>query len=617
MNQPIYQSHNKTLARILRNVNISGLLYTVVALLVICVIATFVSRRIMNQSLEQQKTAEHVMFEITYGHNFIVRDVDVTMRGFGIIHDERYLYRSNEYMAIDLENNFHRLDSLLADGNYTDPKGIEAIEKYKYYIRTFVKYHRKMTELIRNGETETFIQEFERDSSATMWPVFTRAVEEVTKHERALSSRALARYNFFSWAVVYVQVLTLLVTIPLVFLIFSRLKNERRTAKILQERKLADERNKTKENMLSVMSHEIRTPLNSMIGLTHVLKRRNPRSDQIDIIDTLKTSGDHLLHLVNDVLDYNKIQANKLDMEILSFNLPDTLKELHTMFARAAEEKGIAFTVQMSPGAPTIVKGDSTRLVQILSNLISNAIKFTTVGSVNLYARQLVQSSSECMVEFRVEDTGIGIPPEKLHLLYEPFTQLETQTRRTYGGSGLGLLIVKNLVEAMKGTVQVTSEPGKTTAVIVSIPFLVESYDIEPLEQSDEHPFHNLKGVAILYVEDVESNQFLLQVLLADYQIDCSIAKDGREALSKMTTQKYDIILLDIQLPDVDGSELAAKIRHDADALNSQTPIILFSAHTGFSEEKIRSCGANDFLRKPFLPEDLIMKIEQNLKRNT
>jgi len=368
---------------------------------------------------------------------------------------------------------------------------------------------------------------------------------------------------------------------------------------------------KMKENMLSVMSHEIRTPLNSMIGLSHVLKRRNPRPDQIEIIDTLKTSGDHLLHLVNDVLDYNKIQARKLDLEVLPFNLIDILRQLHAMFARAAEEKNILFNVQISTSLPTMLAGDPTRLLQILSNLVGNAIKFTTEGSVTLYARTLNQSEQLCTIEFRVEDTGIGIPADKLHLLYEPFTQLRPETHRQYGGSGLGLLIVKNLVEVMKGSIAFQSVPGKTTTVTVTIPFTLE----HDTEQHDPHinqpKLEVLKGLRILYTEDVKSNQFLVRTLFADHGIECDIANDGKETMDKISEQEFDVILLDVQLPDNDGFEVAAKIRSDERSKNKKTPIILFSAHTGINDEKIKNCGANDFIGKPFQPDNLLAKIER------
>ncbi len=372
---------------------------------------------------------------------------------------------------------------------------------------------------------------------------------------------------------------------------------------------------KMKENMLAVMSHEIRTPLNSMIGLTHVLKRRNPRSDQTEIIDTLKTSGDHLLHLVNDVLDYNKIQAGKLDLEVLHFNLIDILKQLHSMFTRIAEEKNIHFGVQLSTSLPALLIGDPTRLLQILSNLVSNAIKFTNEGTVTLYARTIDQSGQTCTIEFKVEDTGIGIPADKLHLLYEPFSQLRPDAHRQYGGSGLGLLIVKNLVEAMKGTVAFESIPDKATTVTVTIPFTIE-FDIVTHDQNiSESKLETLKGLRILYTEDVKSNQFLVKTLLADHEIDCDIANDGSETIAKISEKEFDVILLDVQLPDMDGFELTGKIRSDVQSKNKKTPIILFSAHTGINDEKIKSCGANDIIGKPFQPEDLLLKIERNVTR--
>jgi signal transduction histidine kinase len=372
---------------------------------------------------------------------------------------------------------------------------------------------------------------------------------------------------------------------------------------------------KIKENMLAVMSHEIRTPLNSMIGLAHVLKRRNPRSDQIEIIDTLKTSSDHLLHLVNDVLDYNKIQAGKLDLEVLRFNLIDILKQLHSMFTRAAEEKNIHFSVQLSTSLPTFLIGDPTRLLQILSHVVSNAIKFTAEGSVTLRARTMEQSEQMCTLEFKVEDTGIGIPEDKLHLLYEPFSQLRSETHRKYGGSGLGLLIVKNLVDAMRGSVAFESIPDKATTVTVTIPFSIE-HDTERLLQSINQPkLGTVKGLRVLYTEDVKSNQFLVKTLLADHEIDCDIANDGNEAIAKTAEQEFDVILLDVQLPDIDGYEVTAKIRSDELSKNRKTPIVLLSAHTDIHDQKIKSCGANDFIGKPFQPEDLLLKIERNVAR--
>ena len=225
------------------------------------------------------------------------------------------------------------------------------------------------------------------------------------------------------------------------------------------------------------------------------------------------------------------------------------------------------------------------------------------------------QSEQMCTIEFKVEDTGIGIPADKLNLLYEPFSQLRPETHRQYGGSGLGLLIVKNLVEAMKGSVAFDSIPGKTTTVTVTIPFTIE-HDPERQDQSiNQAKLETLKGLRILYTEDVKSNQFLVKTLLADHEIDCDIANDGNETIAKTSEKEFDVILLDVQLPDMDGFEVTAKIRSNEQSKNKKTPIVLFSAHTGINDEKIKSCGANDIIGKPFQPEDLLLKIERNVTR--
>jgi CheY-like chemotaxis protein len=283
------------------------------------------------------------------------------------------------------------------------------------------------------------------------------------------------------------------------------------------------------------------------------------------------------------------------------------------MFMRAAEEKNLHFSVQLSTALPTVLIGDPTRLLQILSNLVSNAVKFTTEGSVTLYARTREQSEQLCTIEFKVEDTGIGIPQDKLPLLFEPFSQLSPETHRQYGGSGLGLLIVKNLVEAMKGSVAFESVPNKTTTVTVMIPFAIEHGSTRNNQRVSQTNLHRLKGLRILYTEDVKSNQFLVKTLLADHDVDCEIANDGKETIAKTSEKEFDVILLDVQLPDIDGFAVTTKIRSDEQSKNKKTPILLFSAHTGINDEKIKSCGANDIIGKPFQPDDLLMKIQRNL----
>lgn len=381
---------------------------------------------------------------------------------------------------------------------------------------------------------------------------------------------------------------------------------------------MTEELNRVKENMLSLMSHEIRTPLNSMIGLTHVLGKRDPRPDQKEIIHTLEASGDHLIHIVNDILDYNKIQANRLGLELSPFNLSDILRQIHSMFFRMADEKNISFLVQVDSGMPLNLIGDSTRLIQIINNLVGNAMKFTSTGGVYLRVRPIQIVDGWVTTEFVVTDTGIGISPDKIDAIFQPFSQ-DKDIHRKFGGTGLGLVIVKNLVELMEGKVTVSSTYEKGSTFTVTIPFeITESNSVDEISPENVKNAENvLNGRKILYVEDVESNRFLINSLLEDYAVECHNVENATEALASIREVKFDLILLDIQLPDMNGFHVAQSIRTGRETKNMETPIILFSAFTNIRESDVKNCGANDFINKPFKPEELIYKMQKAIRRNS
>ncbi len=380
------------------------------------------------------------------------------------------------------------------------------------------------------------------------------------------------------------------------------------------QRQIAYEAVWAKEQFFSIMSHEIRTPLNSVIGLTYVLSNREPRPDQQEIIKTLKNSGDHLMHLVNDVLDYNKIQANKLELEVSAFDLDELVQQVHAMFLPIAQEKGLNFTIQLSSVMPLKLKGDPTRLIQILSNLISNAIKFTATGEVNMNIQLLRMETTHVFTEFRIKDTGIGIHEDRIASVFLPFSQ-DREIHRKFGGTGLGLLIVKNLTELMSGKIEVVSKLGEGSLFILSIPFEIQhisDYKKDQDQNSSQPPSEIVvKGMRVLYIEDVESNRFLVNNLLIDYGVVCQNANDGNEAIIAMEKNSYDIILMDVQLPDMDGYHVTRLIRTASRSKNKKTPVILFSAHNDIGDEQIKACGANGFVGKPFHPEILLAKIQE------
>lgn len=392
-------------------------------------------------------------------------------------------------------------------------------------------------------------------------------------------------------------------------------QDKNRSEDLIAARKEAEEAILIKDEFLSVMSHEIRTPLNSVIGLSGLLLKRRPRQDQEEILNTLKGAADNLLHLVNDILDFSKIRADKIELEQLNFNVTKFLEQLQDTFVLAAQEKRLDFTVQADPRIPEILQGDVTRLNQVFNNLLGNAIKFTRKGYVKLEVelKEVVQENT-CSLLFRITDSGVGIPADKQAHIFLPFQQSERSTTREFGGTGLGLSIVKSLVELMNGTIDLQSEINKGSVFSVELTFQMrqkseESALLQP--SPDQAIIEKNRTLEVLYVEDVESNRFLVENILQDYSINCTAVSSGAAALKFTKARKFDVILMDIQMPRMDGYQVTHKIRNQRGGVNKQTAIIAFTAKP-YSEAlklTVMEHGIQDLLSKPFDTEILIKKI--------
>jgi len=372
------------------------------------------------------------------------------------------------------------------------------------------------------------------------------------------------------------------------------------------------EASSAKENFLSVISHEIRTPLNSVIGLSNLLLRRSPRQDQVQVVKTLKNSADNLMHLVNDILDFNKIKAGKVELEFTNFSFRQFLQHLQSMFSPAAEDKGLIFKVQADPRIPDALEGDVTRLNQIFNNLLSNAIKFTRKGKVNLEANLKSEKDNSCTIAIEVRDSGIGIAPEKINSVFLPFQQSEKDITRKYGGTGLGLSIVKALVQMLNGNISLTSSPGSGSVLLVELPFKIGHHAEQRSLETASAASIIRKKINILYVEDVESNRFLIKSLLSDVGQSCATASSGKSALKMTASKMFDVILMDIQMPKMDGYEATRAIRNQKKGKNNNTPIIAITAEP-FSEQlknKVLAHRIQDVISKPFEPEALLEKID-------
>jgi len=380
-------------------------------------------------------------------------------------------------------------------------------------------------------------------------------------------------------------------------------------------RQKAEEAALAKQQFMSTMSHEIRTPMNEVIGITNLLLQGNPREDQIDFLKTLKFSGNHLLTLVNDVLDYNKIEMGKVVFEHSQFNLTLFLNDIVRSYSIRAREKKLEFRLIKSDNLPEEVLGDSIRLNQILSNLLSNALKFTQRGEINIDIKEIRRAGKLSTIEFRVKDTGIGIPEDKLSVIFESFSQGGTEITRNFGGTGLGLTICKKLVELQGGTISVESEYGAGSTFRFDLTFGVAEPDMHSRSGEQPETFEKLKGKKILVAEDNKINYFVVNKFLTGWGVVVTHAENGQAVLDLVEREYFDLLLLDLQMPVLDGFETTRLIRNSENDKIRDLPVVaLTAAMITDSQDKIADLKINDFILKPFKPRDLYDRITRHIR---
>ncbi|MBS1659432.1 MAG: response regulator [Bacteroidetes bacterium] len=377
---------------------------------------------------------------------------------------------------------------------------------------------------------------------------------------------------------------------------------------LLQMKEKAEQAAKAKSQFLSVMSHELRTPLNAVIGISHLLLQSQPREDQQEDLRTLQFSGESLLNIINDILDFTKLDSGKIELSSIDFNLRDLTQSLYQSFSFKAKEKNIVFDVEYDERMPFYVKGDSFRLSQVLNNLISNAIKFTQVGAVRLKVQLMENNETSFITRFSVVDTGIGISKDKQEKIFEQFTQADSDTTRLYGGTGLGLSISSRLVELMGSRIQVASELGKGSdfhfSIVLQQGEVPAAATLAPKVVTKSND--QFKNKLILLAEDNAFNANIARRFITGWGGQLDIVVDGRQALDFISVKKYDLILMDVQMPVLDGFACTRKIRkHFKDI-----PIIAITASPKNEIiNEIIACGMDDFVSKPFKPNELRSKL--------
>lgn len=385
----------------------------------------------------------------------------------------------------------------------------------------------------------------------------------------------------------------------------------------ISERKLAEQEliktreealhlSKAKETFLSVMSHEIRTPLNAVIGMSHILMDDNPTESQMENLKILGFSAQNLLMLINDILDFTKIETGNMVLESVNVNLKELVSQTLNSLQFKTAEKPLILKSEIDHRIPKFVKGDNTRLYQILINLLGNSVKFTESGEVKLKLDLVQETKKSVKVRFEISDTGIGIEPEKIDLIFESYTQANSDTTRKYGGTGLGLAITKSLLQLYNSSITVESEVGKGSKFKFIIDF-DRSQESSMLEEN-KTPVEKLKG-SILVVDDNEINRILASKVLSKWGIEVDFAENGQVALDKVVESQYDLVLMDLHMPVMDGMEAAREIRK-LGGKYTKLPIVALTASLFSHElETISEFGMDGYVMKPFVPHELYAKI--------
>ncbi len=483
---------------------------------------------------------------------------------------------------------------------------VQKVKKEEKYIETILK-DKELELIIVDKEVTKKIQTLLDD---------IEAAELLLIDQKSKDSRIALKNSNQQIAIFCIAIGILLMFMAYVIINYVRNNNKYRKA-LKRAKAKAEDLATTKEKFLANMSHEIRTPMNAISGFTEQLAQTKLNKEQKEQLTMIRKSVEHLLYLINDVLDYTKLQAGKLKLEKIGFNLKNVVEDVITFTKPLAKEKELEIKCEIQTNNDLILIGDPYRLRQILLNLISNAIKFTPKGSIIIKVNSFMQNNRSMHLRFEVIDTGIGMNQQFLKKVFKEFEQAEESTTRNYGGTGLGLSIVRMLVKLHKGKVDLKSEPKVGTSVIFEIPYRIGTQkDLKCIEENKTQLTlpQNLK---VLIVDDEAYNRKLLIAILKKYQAFYTEAENGKEALTEIEHNDYDLILMDARMPEMNGLEASKKIRQIPDQNRSTTPIIaLTAAITKEDRLAYQKAGMNGFVAKPFKEEELLYEISKVLSNH-
>lgn len=388
------------------------------------------------------------------------------------------------------------------------------------------------------------------------------------------------------------------------------LKEKNSELQIAKEK--AEKASKARAEFLSTVSHELRTPLNAINGITHLLLEENPKPSQMNYLNSLKFSGNYLLTFINEILEINRIESSAVETEYIHFNLKQLLTNIQHSLKELAAINNNIFTVEIDPSIPDYLVGDPTKLSQIFLNLINNALKFTKNGEVKVILQTNETNEEFTSIHFRIVDTGIGIPQEKLETVFESFSQGSIEINRKYGGTGLGLTIVKKLIEIMGGKIHLESEVGKGSTFYFDLSFKI-GHDQANETTSSDFDDSVLQNKKVLLVEDNKINQMITKKMVENKGMICDVIDNGEDAIEAVKNNAYDLVLMDVHLPGINGTIATQTIR----TFDKKTKIVALTAISlNENREMLLSFGMNDVLTKPFDPNDFYRVLSQTVGAN-
>lgn len=428
------------------------------------------------------------------------------------------------------------------------------------------------------------------------------------------------RTNKFSKLINLLSVSLISILSLLSFSLYKTNKIKKKSNQLLQEKnsELIVEKEKTEKasqarsDFLSTVSHELRTPLNAINGITHLLLEEDPKKSQLHYLSSLKFSSNYLATFINEILEVNRIDSNKVEIEYINFNIKNLLEDIKNSLQEQAIKNNNNFSLTIDPKIPDNLIGDPTKLSQIFMNLINNALKFTKDGKVNVTAKLITGDTKTAKIWFDITDTGIGIPDDKQEIIFESFSQGSVAINRKYGGTGLGLTIVKKLIEILGGTIALKSKLGKGSTFTFGLDFIVDSNPVQITEKPEITELDTLKNKKILIVEDNKINQMITKRMVENRGAITEIIDNGEDAIELIKNNDYELVLMDVHLPGINGTIATQKVRK----FNTKLPIIALTAISlNENREMLLSFGMNDVIMKPFVPEKFYQVIAQTLAK--